>query len=132
MSLRKPGSSPSSSLSLPKLLPHLHNSTVWAANFAMKPHAVISRESDSALRDEAKAHGVGIAPREKSRPRRGANGGSMKIGVAQSLLRDPIEHRRIHRAAECGRRAEADVVAKDHEDVGSTFRGLERLRPVLR
>jgi hypothetical protein len=42
MSLRKHGSSPSSSLSLPKLLPHLHNSTVWAANFAMKPSFDIS------------------------------------------------------------------------------------------
>src|ERR1700723_4463871 len=29
--------SPSSSLSLPNFLPHLHNSTVWVANFAMKP-----------------------------------------------------------------------------------------------
>src|ERR1700733_2545651 len=43
MSLRKHGSSPSSSLSLPKLLPHLHNSTVWAANFAMKPVQWMSR-----------------------------------------------------------------------------------------
>src|SRR5258707_4334291 len=40
MSLRTHGSSRSSSLSLPKLLPHLHNSAVWAANFAMKPKFV--------------------------------------------------------------------------------------------
>src|SRR5271155_458107 len=89
-------------------------------------------ESGSGIWDGAKAHGMGIAPREERSPRHGANGVDMKIDIAQPLLRYPIEDRRIHRSAERARRAEAEVVANDHEYVRSTFRRLERLRPVLR
>jgi hypothetical protein len=53
----------------------------------------------------------------------------MKVGVAQSLSGETVEHRRVDVGAETAELREADVVEDDEQHVGRTGRRAARRRP---
>ncbi len=80
--------------------------------------------------DDAGVHRVMVATGDERRARWRAERGRVELGVAQAVLRQPIQGRRVHRTAEGARRAVADVVEQDQQDVGRPFRRLHGFREV--
>ena len=81
-----------------------------------------------ALGDGAGADALVVAPGEQRRARRRADRGGVEGVVADALVRDARQRRRVDRAAEGVGQAEADVVEQDDEDVGRVLRQMARLR----
>ena len=59
-----------------------------------------------------------------------SRGGCVELIVAQSALREPVERRSRHRAAEGASVAEADIIQNDYQHIRCAFRCLERLREI--
>ena len=79
--------------------------------------------------DDAEPGRVVIASGEQRRPRRRAQRGRVKVGVAQAVRRDAVERRRRNDPAEGRRRAEADVVGDDEQNIWSAGRRHDARRP---
>src|SRR5262249_12248863 len=67
------------------------------------------------------ARGV-VAPRQQARAGRRAERGRVEVRVAQPVVGDPIDVRRLDQTPERLHRGEADIVENDVEDVRRPFR----------
>ena len=92
---------------------------------------IIAGVAGRRLGDHAEADRVMVAPRDECCARRRAKRGRMEVSVAQSHLGDAVQRRRRDHAAECARRAEADVIGHDQEHVGRA-RGRHHARRPIR
>ena len=91
---------------------------------------VVAGEAGGRLGDRRRVDGVMVAAGDQRRARRAAQGGGVKLRVAEATLGERFEDRCLAGAAEGARGSEADVIEEDQKDVGGAFRSLERLREV--
>ena len=85
------------------------------------------------LGDAAHADRVVVAPGQQRLARRRAQRGGVEAVVLQPVRRQPLGGRRVARAAEGGRGAEAHVVDQDDQHVGRALGRAQRLdRRILR
>ena len=95
-----------------------------------REEAVIAGVTCRLLGDDTKARRVMVAPGDQRGARRRAQRRRMEVGVAKAVVGDAVERRRGDDAAEGARCAESDVVGRDQQDVGGTFRRHNARRPV--
>jgi len=70
----------------------------------LRPLTIVAGKAGRELRNATRMHGVMVATREQRRAGRRAKRGRMEAVVAQPLIRQTLERRRVHRAAESTRR----------------------------
>ncbi len=93
---------------------------------------VVAREAHRGEGVAAETDGVRIASGHQGGARRRAQRGGVEVVVAQPVVRQAIDGRSVDQTAEAGRHLrETDIVEKEDEDVGRSFRGPRRLRPPL-
>ena len=75
-------------------------------------------------------HRVVVAAGEQRRARGRRDGRGVELGVAQPVLGQLVQGRRVARPAEGARRAVTDVVEQDDDDIGRPLGRLDRLRKI--
>ena len=91
--------------------------------------AVVAGEPSGLFRDHAEADGMMVAAGDERRARGRAERGGVEIDITQAHLRHAVERGRGNDAAKRARRAKADVVGYDQQDVGRALGWHDARRP---
>ena len=92
--------------------------------------AVVAGEAGGQFHDVAGMHRVVVAAGEQRRARGRRDRRGVELRVAQPVLGQLVQRRRVAGPAEGARRAEADVIEEDDDDIGSPLGRLDRLRKI--